>query len=65
MTTGGAMQLTHKDIEQLRRSGRVLEFETVIKEGDKVVAINAATGAKRIVNTHGLILEGNQELLLD
>lgn len=58
-------QLTEKDISTLKSSGRVLEGETVLLEGDIVVAVNAQTGMRRVVDTSGLMLEGTRKLLLD
>ena len=59
------MQLTAKDIEALRASGRVMQHETVVQEGDTVLAVNPTTGTRRVINTSGLMLEGAKTLLLD
>lgn len=58
------MQLTQNDIEQLRASGRILESETVLKEGDLIVAVNPTTGQRRVIDTAGMILESSKRLLL-
>lgn len=57
--------LTDKDIAILKDKGRVFEGESVILEGDAVVAINLKTGARRLVDTSGLLLEGTKKLLTD
>ena len=57
------MQLTAKDIESLRASGRVMQHESVIKEGDMIFAVNPATGTRRAVDTSGLMLESARTLL--
>ena len=59
------MQLTAQDIQKLRDSGRLLQHETAMKEGDQIIAVNPTTGTKRVINTAGLMLEGAKSLLLD
>ena len=59
------MQLTTQDIDTLRNSGKLLSHETVMMEGDMIVAINPTTGQKRVLDTAGLMLEGTKRLLLD
>jgi hypothetical protein len=59
------MKLTESDIKKLRDEGRLLMNEFVVQEGDLFLAVNPATGTKRILDVSGILLEGNRKLLLD
>lgn len=58
-------QLTESDIAKLRSSGKVSQNEAVILEGDLVIAVDAQSGQRRVVDTSGLMLEASKQLLLD
>lgn len=58
-------QLTEQDISLLRGSGKIAATETVILEGDIVVAIDQATGTRRVVSTGDILLECKRKLLCD
>jgi len=58
------MKLTESDIKKLREVGRLLDVEFVVQEGDMYIAVNPTTGARRILDLTGMLLEGNRKLLL-
>ena len=58
-------QLTVNDVNVLKQKGLLLENEIAVKEGSLIVAENVVTKERRILNTAGLILESNKQLLHD
>lgn len=58
-------KLTINDIAQLRAAGKLAQEESVLKEGDVIVAVNVRTGERRVIDTQGMILESKKQLLLD
>jgi len=57
--------ISQVDIDKLRESELLTDDETVIIEGDLLIAINPLTSEKRIIKTGGLVLECNRKILMD
>jgi hypothetical protein len=56
-------QITNEQIQELRNNKIIEENETVIFEGDLLVATNVLTGEKRIINSDGILRENNKRVL--
>lgn len=59
------MQLSEKDLNELRRRGLLANDELAFKEGPVVIAENVLTKQRRIVNVTGLLLESDKVILHD
>ena len=57
--------LSEKDLLLLRQKGLLTEDETAILVGTQVIAENMLTRERRIINSHGLMLESRRTLLMD
>jgi len=57
--------LSEKDLLLLRQKGLLTEDETAILVGTQVIAENMLTRERRIINSHGLLLESRRTLLMD
>ena len=57
-------QLTNNDIAALRIAGKLFEHETVLTEGDLLIAVDVQTGVRRVIDTNGIMLEAKKTLLL-
>lgn len=60
-----AQQLSQKDLKSLREKGLLTESETAFKEGDVIIAEDLVVKTRRILNTAGLILDANRQVLHD
>ncbi len=60
-----AQQLSQKDLKVLRTQGLLSESETAFKEGDTIIAEDLVSKTRRILNTAGLILDANRQVLHD
>lgn len=60
-----AKKLSDKDLNELRAKGLLRENETAFKEGAVIVAEDVVTQVRRVLNTSGLMLEANRQLLND
>ncbi len=58
-------QLPEKDINTLKQRGLLRESEIAFKEGSVIIAEDLLTKTRRIVNTVGLVLEANKQVLHD
>jgi len=56
-------QLSHSDIQKLRRQGLLSEQEIAVKSGDIVLAENVVTKERRVIDTSGLMLESSRRIL--
>lgn len=65
MIASNSNVLPLSDLEKLRSGGLIRIDETVIKEGDVLVAVDLVTGARRIIESKGLVLECNRRILKD
>ena len=63
MIVGNKNSLTANDIASLRDKGLLGQNETVLIEGDLLVAVNVVTQRRRVLQVEGLILECNKKLL--
>lgn len=57
--------LSVRDLESLRSRGLLAVNETAIVEGDLIVAVNAVTQERRVLEVEGLMLECKRRLLRD
>ena len=57
--------LSVRDLESLRAQGLLTQNETAIVEGDLIVAVNAVTQQRRVLQVEGLMLECKRTLLRD
>lgn len=55
--------LSDKDIQILREKHLLAEGEVAFKEGSTYIAENLLTKQRRILNTVGLILEADRQIL--
>lgn len=60
-----AQQLSQKDLKSLRDKGLLTESETAFKEGDMIIVEDLVSKVRRILDTAGLILDANRQILHD
>jgi len=60
-----AQQLSQKDLRALRDKGLLTESETAFKDGEVIIAEDLVQKTRRILNTAGLILDANRQILHD
>jgi hypothetical protein len=58
-------KLSENDMAVLREKGLLQENEVAFKEGGITIAENVITNVRRQINTTGLLLESNRQLLTD
>ena len=55
--------LNNEELAKLRGAGLLLENEVALRSGDLIIAENVVTKERRILDTHGLLNEGNKRVL--
>ena len=55
--------LNDEELAKLRGAGLLLENEVALRSGDLVIAENVVTKERRILDTQGLLNEGNKRVL--
>ena len=55
--------LTSDELTKLRKAGLLQQNEVALRSGDLVVAENVVTKERRVLDTQGLLSEGNKRVL--